>query len=746
MSDSSQRDVHQCSNCKQFMSPSDAHVTCFRCRGLSEFSVCSRTSPCGECSPWTDEQWAGFSKAVKRAKTKAERAENRPPTTPVPGDQPRAEPGISTEDLKMFQLFSRFYKEARASDQVNLAENQPPGVSAETVFTRGSPSPNRSQIAPYLQGPTGDASSSSSAYESPPQLSCYESGTATKRVRLQPANGKPRSRSRHQSRGRGRDHDRRDGRQHTDSRDSRDRVNNHGRDGFHTDYRGPGHYYRHRESRSRDRAVRRRNRDRSRSGSRGRSRARHHEDHRDRHGRSHQWQHHSRVEDRGRHRNRHGNLQDRGSTDRFYEHRRQHPVRHEQERHVSVLSPSSNPPSEAEINSMAVTTVQNETLDGNTVSISSPSRSQAQDQVSAQTSVHLPADKDKVTDDKEEELEPSFRDVIGWVRDFFKMESTSGKNYDFQGSTGDRATRQPKTDPLLLQAAKVFTEEDSFIREGIRGKTALFKKEPKPYPKSSFLPDPPYSKAAYKVDGLHHQHTSQLPPGNWQSLAKSGSSKRDHAVKFSETEIKLQESHLAKMRSILNLTDWATGFVVQNLGDLASDPTKANSETLTQLLRVSRTIARSTSHLQRETIHLHANTVLRRRDSFLEDLPDAVSQDDRILLRSSSFLGEHLFDQDTVGSAVTRSDAAIVRSANLEVVQAAKTTRPILKNKSTKHKQSGASGFNFKPQKHQQASTSTDRADDGRKTETSAKFSGRGFSGKSSARGRGRGQSHKFSK
>ena len=341
-------------------------------------------------------------------------------------------------------------------------------------------------------------------------------------------------------------------------------------------------------------------------------------------------------------------------------------------------------------------------------------------------------------EDKDEDLEPSFRDVITWVREFFEMGEASDSRYVFQGSIGDRATRQQKAECPSLKPASVFQEENDNLTQVIKGKAPLFKKVAKPYPRAAYLGDPPFSKTVYQVDGWEQPTNTPLTPGNWDSLARPGSSKKEHTVKLSETEAKGTESHLSKMKSILNLADWSTGFIVQHLGKLVEDPKQLSDELTVQLLRVARTVARSISHLQREVIHLHANMLLRRRDAYLADLPSEVSRDDVLQLRASSFQGQHLFDPAVVSEAITRSDATISRGVQLKVIGIkgkGDDRKPAQKNRSSGRQQQSNFTIPKVPRPSQSASTSK------QDQPQESNFQKKDFSYKSSARGgRGRGR------
>ena len=252
------------------------------------------------------------------------------------------------------------------------------------------------------------------------------------------------------------------------------------------------------------------------------------------------------------------------------------------------------------------------------------------------------------------------------------MEAADDGQYVFQGSSGDRASRPPKTDCHSLRRATVFKEEDSNVSRVIQGKAGLRKKPAKIYPRASYLPDPPFSKQAYKVQDGHPPSLPLRLPGNWESVARPGSLKSDHSIRYPEADYKNLECGLSRMKDILNMADWTSGFLVQKLAEVTTEPSSLTTETASQLLRVSRTVARTVSHLQRETIHLHCNTVLRRRDVYLGDLPREVSAEDVIKLRASTFHGPHLFDEELVKAAADRSDSLINRSAQLKILQSAK--------------------------------------------------------------------------
>ena len=143
--------------------------------------------------------------------------------------------------------------------------------------------------------------------------------------------------------------------------------------------------------------------------------------------------------------------------------------------------------------------------------------------------------------------------------------------------------------------------------------------------------------------------------------------------RLSAEDLMVLEGSALRSREIVSALDWQQAALSVALQPLLAESSSPKAQLA---LRILLSMGRSISALTKETTALFGNAVLCRRDALLSVLAGTISQQDVLELRSSTFLGPHLFDVEVIDRVRRRLREDVQVRTGMLALQSSSTKRP----------------------------------------------------------------------
>lgn len=260
----------------------------------------------------------------------------------------------------------------------------------------------------------------------------------------------------------------------------------------------------------------------------------------------------------------------------------------------------------------------------------------------------------------EQPEEGPFREMLGWLHTAYKDTKPSE----------EELSRVPKVPMNMVQLENYQEQQKSDFRiprsifhniqDEVYCNSVKGQKEGKadrPLPRGSFIQPGRFSKV-YEWRDERAATEPMSTPQQWFKLTGRLPSAAKPPINISDRDFSLLETLTRRIMCVSSFNDWFLGLIQKTL--LEPNPS------IHKLQQILESLAKSNSQIAHDSSLAVANMTLKRRDVEMSYLPSTISEEQKTLLRSSTFRGPHLFNPETVNKVDREVKEITERQASLK--------------------------------------------------------------------------------